>query len=73
MKLYGGFEGNESTLDERDPSKNVTVLSGDIDNNDNVDSAGIDESADDINGNNSFHVIALCWGRPRSFYRRDNY
>ncbi|TVR86203.1 MAG: HYR domain-containing protein, partial [Saprospirales bacterium] len=30
VALYGGFEGNETDLSERDPENNVTVLSGDI-------------------------------------------
>jgi predicted outer membrane repeat protein len=51
VKIYGGFAGNESNLEERDPDANLVVLSGDI-------------LGDDIPGNlysnrsdNSRHVI----------------
>ncbi len=30
VTLYGGFSGDETTLDERDWTRNLTVLSGDI-------------------------------------------
>jgi len=30
VKWYGGFEGNETTLDQRDPSNYISLLSGDI-------------------------------------------
>lgn len=42
-KVYGGFNGTESQLSERDPQTNVTVLSGDIATASNLD--------------NSYHVI----------------
>ena len=42
--IYGGFAGTETMRSQRDPSANVTVLSGDI------GSVG-------IAGDNSFHVV----------------
>ena len=30
LALYGGFQGNETTLQERDPASFITLLSGDI-------------------------------------------
>ena len=36
VKLYGGFSGNEGSLQERKWMANPTILSGDIDHNDDV-------------------------------------
>jgi hypothetical protein len=56
--IYGGFDGTESDRDDRDPVANTTVLSGDIDDNDTVNSDGVTEIAPShINGNNSYHVV----------------
>jgi len=44
LAIYGGFEGTEMLLAERDPSTNVTILSGDI---------GIPNDKSD----NSYHVV----------------
>lgn len=39
VELYGGFDGTETQLSQRDPSRNLTIISGDIgtksDNSDN--------------------------------------
>ena len=43
-RLYGGFDGTETTRDERDPEMNVTVLSGDL---------GIPDDLSD----NAYHVV----------------
>ena len=50
MALYGGFNGTETLLEQRDPILNVTVLSGDLLH---------DDSAIDWTGhpNNSIHVV----------------
>ncbi len=58
VQLYGGFAGTESSLKERSPDTNPTILSGDIDNNDdNTDGNFIAESHLQINGFNAYHVI----------------
>ena len=48
VKMYGGFNGTETTLGQRDFRTNITILSGDI-------------AGDDVNGtnlnDNSYHVI----------------
>jgi hypothetical protein len=59
VAIYGGFAGSESSLDERDVTANLTVLSGDIDQNDvNDDGNFIAESWEDLVGQNSFHVVS---------------
>ncbi|GIW44375.1 MAG: hypothetical protein KatS3mg077_1657 [Candidatus Binatia bacterium] len=57
VAVYGGFLGTEGSLAQRDPSNNVTVLSGDIDQNDTTDSNGVVASYADIAGNNSYQVV----------------
>lgn len=57
VKIYGGFDGTETDLSMRDSVANVTVLSGDIDGNDAVDSDGVTAHFDDLVGNNAYHVV----------------
>lgn len=68
LAIYGGFVGGEVFRDERDPKANVTILSGDLNGDD--DAATIDESIwwHHLNGGgnevaggglaeNSYHVV----------------
>lgn len=57
VKVYGGFVGNETELDQRDWQANVTVLSGDIDGDDVVDENGVVLTTTNIMGDNSYHVL----------------
>jgi len=54
--LYGGFDGTEDSLDDRDASAHPTILSGDIDQNDATD-AGVVTNPGDIAGSNAYHVV----------------
>jgi hypothetical protein len=56
VAAYGGFAGTETALNQRNWTANRTILSGDIDNNDNSVS-GVVTSADNQVGANSFHVV----------------
>jgi hypothetical protein len=59
VKLYGGFSGVETNLEERDWKLNETILSGDLLGNDSND---IDD-ASGSRADNSFHVVSafLDW------------
>jgi parallel beta-helix repeat protein len=56
VAIYGGFAGTETTLDQRNYFANVTILSGDLNDDDVVTRNG---STLSITGNseNSYHVI----------------
>jgi len=65
VRIYGGFDGSESELEERDYLNNVTILSGDIYENDNV-SCTSDAQCNTLTGacfqgfctgDNSIHVV----------------
>ncbi|NJL04458.1 MAG: hypothetical protein HC911_05995 [Chloroflexaceae bacterium] len=49
VAVYGGFVGTEVTLGERDSAANVTILSGDLEQNDTPDFGNI--------ADNAYHVV----------------
>lgn len=57
VKLYGGFKGDETVLEARSPEVNVTVLTGDLDGDDERDGNGATSKAENIVGENSYTVV----------------
>jgi predicted outer membrane repeat protein len=49
VRLFGGFAGIETSIDQRDPNRNQTILSGDLNGDDKPNFANNDE--------NSYHVV----------------
>jgi hypothetical protein len=56
MKIYGGFAGGEAQLFARDAATNVTILSGDFDDNDDIASSGSTLTITN-NAENAYHVL----------------
>lgn len=54
LSVYGGFEGTETVVTERDPSSHLTILSADV----NGDDTGVDFTGNNRTENN-YHVALI--------------
>lgn len=57
VDIYGGFVTTETLLSQRDWETNLTILSGDIDGDDETNSSGVVTDPTGIHGDNSEHVV----------------
>ena len=57
VAIYGGFAGTETELTGRNPRRYVTILSGDIDNNDDQTPVITNLATESHNTANSYHVV----------------
>lgn len=55
FKIYGGFNGTETEKDQRNPALNYTILSGDLNGNDN----GLLNTTEPTRSDNSYHLIFI--------------
>jgi hypothetical protein len=55
VRLYGGFNGTETALADRNPKLHITILSGDLDNDDTFDPD--DGISTGNRENNAHHVV----------------
>jgi predicted outer membrane repeat protein len=59
VEVYGGFDGTETELAQRDPGAHVTVLSGDVEGDDTTDEHGVVQSHTQLVDFNSYHVVTM--------------
>lgn len=58
VSMYGGFAGNETALNQRNLTTNLSILSGDINGDDITDSLSLNKS------DNSWHVLVVYETSP---------
>ncbi len=62
VSIIGGFAGDETDVSQRDLTANKSVLSGDIDQNDNVEADGYDADYNKVVGSNTYKLFYFPQG-----------
>ena len=60
ISIYGGFIGNETDKDQADPENNSTILSGDFNNDDTLDTTGSTLSGFANTNENAYHILVIA-------------
>jgi len=67
LQIYGGFDGTETLRTQRDPDAHLTILSGDVSDDDTTDANGVVTDYTDINGDdNNYRVVIVQHGATSS-------
>ncbi|MDO6597745.1 choice-of-anchor Q domain-containing protein [Oceanihabitans sp. 2_MG-2023] len=59
QKIYGGFDGTETNLTQRNPATNIVILDGDRDNDDGTVFLDHNSSNSSLGSDNVYHVITI--------------
>ena len=57
-KIFGGFNGTETLLSQRNPKTNITIISGDVLGNDNANPTSV-LNTETTRQDNKYHVVQL--------------
>lgn len=68
VSLYGGFEGTESTLNQRNPFEHTTILSGEIGTVDEMDNTQLIVQVDELTSTITISGFTISGGYSTGFF-----